>query len=56
MQLAGSHFPHRGLNPCSLQWKCRVLTTGPSGNSLQELFRFIISFDLLPKHYKVEVD
>ena len=23
----GSWFPHQGLNPCSLQWKCGVLTT-----------------------------
>ena len=31
-QLAGSYFPDQGSNPCLLQWKCRVLTTGPPGN------------------------
>ena len=56
MRLAGSYFPHQGSNPWPLQWKCRALTTGPSGNPPQELFGFIISFDLLPKHYKVEVN
>ena len=25
---AGSQIPDQGLNPCSLQWKCRVLPTG----------------------------
>ena len=25
--------PHQGLNPCLLQWKHGVLTTGLSGNS-----------------------
>ena len=25
--------PNQGLNPCPLQWKCRVLTTGPPGKS-----------------------
>ena len=24
-------FPDQGLNPCPLQWKCRVLTTQPLG-------------------------
>ena len=32
-QLAGSQFPHQGSNPCPLQWKHGVLTTGPPGNS-----------------------
>ena len=31
---AGSQFPDQGSNPCPLQWNCRVLTTGPPGNSL----------------------
>ena len=26
-----SQFPNQELNPCSLQWKCGVLTTGPPG-------------------------
>ena len=30
---AGSQFPHQGSNPCPLQWKRRVLTTGPPGKS-----------------------
>ena len=38
MWLAGSQFPNQGLNPCSLQWKHRVLTTGPPRNSLQSFF------------------
>ena len=29
-----SCFPDQGSNPRPLQWKCRVLTTGPSRNSL----------------------
>ena len=28
-------FPDQGSNPCPLQWKCRVLTTGPPGKSQQ---------------------
>jgi len=27
-------FLHQGLNPCPLQWKCRVLIIGLSGKSL----------------------
>ena len=27
MRHAGSSFPNQGLNPCSLPWKCKVLTT-----------------------------
>ena len=27
-------FPKQGMNPHPLQWKCRVLTTGPPRNSL----------------------
>ena len=30
----GSLFPDQGLNLCPLQWKRRVLTTGPPGKSL----------------------
>ena len=29
----GSKSPNQGLNPCSLPWKHRVLTTGPPGKS-----------------------
>ena len=29
----GSQFPDQGLNPCPLQWKRHVLTTGLLGNS-----------------------
>ena len=32
-QHAGSEFPNQRLNPCPLQWKCGVLTTGPPGKS-----------------------
>ena len=31
-QHVGSQFPIQGLNPHSLQWKCKALTTGPPGN------------------------
>ena len=31
---ARSQFPDQGLNPGPLQWKLRVLTTGPPGKSL----------------------
>ena len=33
-QLARSQFPNQGLNSGALQWKLRVLTNGPPGNSL----------------------
>ena len=36
-RLVGSQFPDQGLNPGPRQWKCRVLTTGPPGNSPQIL-------------------
>ena len=29
----GFKFLDQGSNPCPLQWKCRVLTTGPPGKS-----------------------
>ena len=32
VQLVG--FPDRGLDLGAQRWKCRVLTTGPPGNSL----------------------
>ena len=32
-----SQFPDQGLNPCPLQWKHRVPTTGPSGKSQPSL-------------------
>ena len=35
----GSYFPNQGSNPCPLQWKYGVLTTGPPGKSLS---RFLI--------------
>ena len=34
----GSHFPDQGLNPCPVQWKHGVLTTGPPGKSSTILF------------------
>ena len=37
---AGSWFPDQGWNPCRLQWKRRVLTTGPPGNSGEGAFMF----------------
>ena len=32
-----SSFPDQGSNPCHLQWKCRILTTGPPSS----IFNFI---------------
>ena len=26
-------FPNQGSDPCPMQWKCRVSTTGPPGKS-----------------------
>ena len=37
----GSQFPDQGLNPRPLQWKRRVLTTGPPGKSLIQLYIYI---------------
>ena len=37
-QYTGSQFPVQGLNLGPLQWKLRVLTTGPPGNSPCSLF------------------
>ena len=34
VQLMRYQFPDQGSNQCPLQWKRRVLTTRPSGNSL----------------------
>ena len=34
----GSQFLNQGLNLCLLQWKHRVLTTGPSENSMNRHF------------------
>ena len=31
--LREAYFPDQGLNPCLLQWKHRVLASGPPGNS-----------------------
>ena len=44
--------PNRGLNVHPLQWKCRVLTTGPPGKSLYCLFLYywILTFFIYPKY------
>ena len=34
MWQVGPYFLNQGWNPGPLQWKCRVLTTGPPGKSL----------------------
>ena len=39
----GSWFPNHWLNPCSLQWKHRVLTSGPPEKSLWAILRWIKS-------------
>ena len=37
---AGSSFSNQRLNPCPLQEKCRVLTTGLPGKSLQSILEY----------------
>ena len=44
VQLLGSQFPDQGSNSCSLQWKLRVLTTGPPGNSQTCFFFFFLNY------------
>ena len=39
MQHAGSQFPDQGLKSCPLQWKHRVLITGPLGKSPLEFLK-----------------
>ena len=42
----------QGLNPHPLQWKCRVLTTGPPGKSHQMLsFSHRINIKLLMRYF-----
>ena len=41
-QHVGSQFPNQGSNPCPLQWKHGVLTTGPPGKSLQFILYLIV--------------
>ena len=41
--LTGSQFPDQGLNAGPWQWKRQILTTRPSGNSLNPHFYFLIS-------------
>ena len=47
---AGSHFPDQGSNPHLLQWKHRILTTGPPGKfHLAAYFAFSLS-SFMPLH------
>ena len=39
----GSYFPKQRSNLCSLQWKHRVLTTGPPGKSSVSFSRLILT-------------
>ena len=41
---AGSYFPNQGWNPCFLQWKHGVLTTGLPGKSQCSPFFFFLTF------------
>ena len=41
-------FPKQGSNPCPLQWKHRVLTTGPPGKSLWGIFILTIIVFVFP--------
>ena len=49
MQNAGSLFPNQGSHPCPLQWRCRVLTTGPPGKSWDVILTGIASLLSLSK-------
>ena len=40
-RLVGSKFPNQGLNQILLEWKCRVLTTGPPWKSQVLWFGFL---------------
>ena len=40
-QHVGFQFPYQGVNPHPLQWKLRVLTTGPPGKSFIMAFFFL---------------
>ena len=48
-QHVGSSFPDQGPNPCSLQWKRGVLTTGPPANSPETGFLTLL-FLSCPEH------
>ena len=47
-QRVGSLFPNKGLNPLPLNWKHRVLVTGPPGNPKLIVFK-ILSSGLITK-------
>ena len=38
----GSYFPDQGSNPCPLQWKCNILTTGQPGKALSPISLIIV--------------
>ena len=38
----GSYFPDQGSNPCSLQWKHNILTTGQPGKALSPISLIVI--------------
>ena len=42
VQHMGSYFPNQASNPCPLQWKCSVLTTGPPRKSPCLLFLTVL--------------
>ena len=47
VQLVGPYFPNQGSNLGPCQWKHRVLTTGPPGNSLFLLIGVLKPFTFL---------
>ena len=47
MQLVGSYFLNLGLNPGPLQWKHRVLTTGPLEIQKKQFFEIYFNNILL---------
>ena len=44
-----SQFPDQGSNPCFLQWKRGILTTGPPGNSSTETLSKALNFSAQSK-------
>ena len=47
----GSQLSDWGSNPCPLHWKCKVLTTGPTGKSLYTIIKSYFPFTVVTKYW-----
>ena len=47
----GMYLPHQGLNPSLLHWTLRVLTTGPPGSPVADIFHLTWGAINLPFHF-----